>query len=154
MLIRGKITPHEALPDIKTSPFEGDKVIGGYLYGNVMVLAPDETTYKKIVSRYRKTWFHPDLLAAYLSQEGDAYPTRKTLKAFAKQYQIGLFYIVRRNDAVLYDPISERIVAKKPFRNPPEKTRYPFYMRLKKIEAGLFGDEGDGDYYRLMEQFQ
>jgi len=107
------IIHHDELPTIKTAVGKGDKVIGGYLYNTILLLAPDANTYAKITSAHDKLWIHPDHFALFLSKEGDAYPTKENLAIFAREYQVGLIYIVRNGSAVLLDPISGQIVGKK-----------------------------------------
>jgi len=144
---------HDELPTIKTPVQQGDKVIGGYLYDNVLVLAPDADTYANIVKSYNKTWIHPDLFALYLSVEGDDKVTKENLAAFASKYQVGLIYIVRKNSAILLDPISGKIVAQKSMSNLPAQGQFPFYMRFEKLESGWFGSDVVGNYYKMMGTF-
>ncbi len=150
-LIGRDILQHDELPTIKTAVRAGNKVIGGYLYNNILLLAPDANTYAKITSAHSKKWIHPDLYALFLSQEGDAYPTKANLATFAKEYQVGLIYIVRNGSAVLLDPISGQIVGKKTMSNLPAKGEYPFHMRFEKIDAGWFSGDKKTSYYQLME---
>ena len=152
-IITKEIIHHESLPTIKTPVHKGDKVIGGYLYDNVMLLAPDADTYAKVTKSTRKHWVHPDLFAVYLSEIGDTYPTRENLARFAKQYQVGLIYIVKHDSAVLLDPISGQIVGKRAFSGAPAKAQSPFFMRIGTIEGGWFSDDAPGDYYKIMGQF-
>lgn len=150
-IISKDIIHHDELPTIKTPVTTGDKVIGGYLYKTVLLLAPDADTYAKITSSHKKLWIHPDHFALFLTREGDAYPTKENLSMFAKEYQVGLIYIVRNGSAVLLDPISGQIVGKKAMSNLPAQGRYPFFMRFKKIESGWFSKNGTGNYYQAME---
>jgi len=150
-LIGKDILQHDKLPTISTAVTVGDRVIGGYLYNNILLLAPDANTYAKITSTHSKKWIHPDLFALFLAQEGDAHPTRANLATFAKEYQVGLIYIVRNGSAVLLDPISGQIVGKKAISNLPAQGRYPFFMRFEKIEAGWFSKNATGNYYQAME---
>ncbi len=150
-LIGKDILQHDELPTINTAVIAGDKVIGGYLYNNILLLAPDANIYAKITSAHSKKWIHPDLFALFLAQEGDAHPSRENLAIFAKQYQVGLIYIVRNGSAVLLDPISGQIVGKKAMSNLPAQGRYPFFIRFEKIEAGWFSKNGTGNYYQAME---
>ena len=150
-LVTADIIHHDELPTIKTAVSPKDKVIGGYLYNNVLLLAPDADTYAKIISQHNKTWIHPDLFALYLSVEGEERPTKKNLSAFAREYQVGLIYIVRKNSAVLLDPISGEIVSQKSMKNLPKEGSFPFYMRLQQLDAGWFGSEVKGNYYNTME---
>jgi hypothetical protein len=145
------IIHHDSLPTIKTAISRGDKVIGGYLYNNVLVLAPDANTYSKITSSYNKQWIHPDLYAIYLSQEGESMPTKANLASFAKQYQVGLIYIVKKGSAVLLDPISGKHVGKKGVSGLPSKAQFPFFMRFDKIDSGWFSKSASGTYYNLVE---
>ncbi len=150
-LIAKDIMDHESLPMINTAVKAGDQVIAGYLYNNILLLAPDAHTYAKITSSHNKKWVHPDLFALFISQEGDAYPTRENLAAFAKDYQVGLVYIVRQNSAVLLDPISGQIVGEKAMSDLPAQGEYPFHMRFEKIDAGWFADDDKVSYYQVME---
>jgi len=146
------IIHHEELPTIKTEVKAGDTVIGGYLYNTVMLLAPDADTYRKLTSAYpQKSWVHPDLFAIYLSKRGDAFPTRENLLAFAKDYQIGLVVVIRKDAVVVFDPVSGKIVGKKAVGTLPEKAQYPFYMHFEEIRTGWFSQNGSGNYYRTME---
>jgi hypothetical protein len=150
-LVSTDILHHDELPTIKTPVSPKDKVIGGYLYNNVLLLAPDADTYAKITSSHHKKWIHPDLFALYLSVEGEDKPTRENIARFAKKYQVGLVYIVRKNSAVLLDPVSEKIVSQKSMTNLPAKGAFPFYMRFKKRGSGWFGSDVEGNYYNTME---
>ena len=153
VLLDADVIDHESLPTIKTSVSPKDKVIGGYLYNNVLLLAPDADTYAKITASKQKKWIHPDLFATYLAAVGDDTPTKENLASFAKKFQIGLIYIVRKDSAVLLDPISGKIVGQKNMAGLPKAGQFPFYMRLKAIESGWFGGSSDttGNYYNLMQ---
>ena len=143
---------HDELPTIKTAVRAGDKVIGGYLYNNVLLLAPDANTYARVTSSANKQWVHPDLYALFLSQEGEASPSRENLAVFAKKYQVGLIYIIKKKSAVLLDPISGQIVGKKSVSGMPSKAQYPFYMRFDEIKTGWFSKGSKkGSYYNMVE---
>lgn len=150
-LLNADILHHEELPTIKTAVAPGDKVIGGYMYNNVLLLAPDANTYAKITSLHDKKWIHPDLFALYLSAEGEEGPTKENLVQFAKEHQVGLIYIVRKNSAVLLDPISGKIIAKRAMTDLPKEGNFPFYMRFKPLDTGWFGSDAKGHYYNTME---
>lgn len=141
---------HDELPTIKTPVKRGDKVIGGYMYQNVLVLAPDADTYARVVNSYNKKWIHPDLFALYLSLEGEGRATKEALLHFSKKYQIGLIYIVRKNSEVLFDPISGKIISQKARVGAVTKGKFPFYMRLSALESGWFGKSEIGNYYQAV----
>jgi hypothetical protein len=147
-LIAADILHHDELPTIKTAAKAGDKVVGGYLYDNVLLLAPDADTYAKITAKHpNKTWIHPDLFALYLAVHDDLLVTKGNLASFAKKFQVGLIYIVRRDSAILLDPISGKRVAEKPIKNLPSEGKFPFYMRFEKLDTGWFSSDIKGDYY-------
>jgi len=151
-LKRGDIIHHDKLPTVNTAVSANDAVIGGYLYDNVLVLAPDEQTYARITSSYDKNWIHPDLFALFLSSEGDALPTKENLAKFADAYQVGLIYVVKNGKAVLLDPVSGQHVAEKRMQNLPANGKYPFYMRLDGIDTGWFGSTPkEGNYYKAVQ---
>ncbi|MDM5271416.1 plasminogen-binding N-terminal domain-containing protein [Sulfurovum sp. zt1-1] len=151
--IKHSVIDHEQLPTIKTPITRGDKVIGGYMYQNVLLLAPDAETYAKITKQYNKNWIHPDLYALFLSVEGDKVPSRENLSEFAKAYQVGLVFIVRNGTAVLLDPVSKKIINEQKLDNLPKTGKFPFFSRFEKIESGWFDfNEDENDYYKTMEQ--
>jgi len=150
-LLSDDIIHHDKLPTINTKVKTGDKVIGGYLYNNVLLLAPDAKTYVNITSQYQKTWIHPDLFALFLAKEGDAVPSKKNLASFAKAYQVGLIFIVTKKGAKLLDPISGKIVAEQKIANLPDKAKSPFFMRFDEIDSGIFSSGSSQEYYKLME---
>ena len=150
-LVTIDILHHDELPTIKTAVSPKDKAIGGYLYNNVLLLAPDADTYAKITSAHKKKWIHPDLFALYLSVQGEEQPTKENLARFATKYQVGLIYIVRKDSAVLLDPVSGKIISQKSMKNLPAEGTFPFYMRFKQLDSGWFGSDVKGNYYNTME---
>jgi len=150
-LLKESIVYHDKLPTINTAIKKGDTVIGGYLYENVLLLAPNANMYHKITSTYTKNWIHPDLYALYLAKEGDNIPTKENLTSFAKAYQVGLIFIIGKNKAKLLDPISGKIVGQMSMSGPSSKAQTPFFMRFDKIESGLFSSSNSKNYYQLMK---
>lgn len=149
-----EILHHDKLPSIKTKANPGDRVIGGYLYSNVLLLAPDRETYRKITSMYNKKWVHPDLFALFLDKEGDNVPTHKNLATFAKAYQVGLVLIVGRKKAKLLDTISGEIVGVLAMTGLPKHGQAPFFSRLNKMEPdSIFARGTTLSYYTLMDAF-
>lgn len=142
---------HTTLPSVKPQIRVGDKVMGGYLYDNVLLLAPNEKTYADIVRKDNKNWVHPDIYATFLSKNSFGNPNKENLALFAQQYQVGLIYIVKRDHAILYDPISQSVVGQRAVSNNSAKAQAPFYMRLKNIKSGMFSTVSGGNYYQLME---
>lgn len=152
-LKKKEIVHHDKLPTIKTAIAPGDRVVGGYLYDNVLLIAPDADTYTRITSQYSKNWIHPDLLALFLSKEDEALPTKEILAKFSDAYHVGLVCIVKKGKMVLLDPVSGAHVAERAMSVLPQKGKYPFYMRLDGIKTGWFGNSvsEEGDYYKAVE---
>jgi len=151
-ILNDDLLEHRGLPTPKSLAQPGDKVIGGYLYDNVLVLAPNAKTYAKITESNSKHWIHPDLYAAYLARVGDDSPSYSNLAGFAKEAQVGLIYIVQKNRAVLFDPISKEIIAKKPFQPIGTEAKYPFYNRFSSTGNSFFSS--GGDYYDSVGEIQ
>jgi len=149
-LIKDDMLGDNKLPKPKISASIGDKVIAGYLYNNVLVIAPNAQTYQKIVSSAPKHWIHPDIYAGFLAREGESTPNLNNLSKFARESQVGLIYVVLKDKAILIDPLSKRVINTKPFTPIGDDTKYPFYMRFKKFRAGLFSSSS-GNYYQLVE---
>lgn len=150
-LLKGAIIHHEALPTINTAVKVGDKVIAGYLYHNVLLLAPDAQSYAKVTSQYSKNWIHPDLFAIFLAKEGDNVPTKENLEKFAKAYQVGLVAIITQGKLKLLDPISGSTISQKSMGGLPTKGQAPFYMRFDEIDSGLFSRKNTQSYYQIMK---
>lgn len=153
LLLKTSLITHDKIPTINTTIKRGDKVIGGYLYKNVLLLAPDEKTYKHIINIHNKNWVHPDLFSVYLSGIGETEVTRENLHDFAKKYQVGLVYVIRKNSAILLDPLSQAIISKKTMKHLPQNGSYPFYTRLDNLNTSWFNfSKKKRDYYLMMEQ--
>jgi len=148
-LIKDDMLGDNKLPKPRIMATKGDRVIGGYLYNNVLVIAPNAQTYQKVVSSASKHWIHPDIYAGFMAREGDSTPTLNNLSQFAHEAQVGLIYIVMKNKAVLLDPISKRVINTQPFTPVGNDIKYPFYMRFKNFKAGLFSN--GGNYYKMVE---
>ena len=146
-LYKGDLLDHNGLPVPKGLASVGDKVIAGYLYKNVLVIAPNAQTYTKVTKSASRHWIHPDLYAAFLVRQGDSSISRSNLEKFAKEAQVGLVYIVQQNGAILYDPISHRVVSQKPFSPVGVEAKYPFYTRFTSLKSGFFGKSAKGNYY-------
>lgn len=153
-LLKNDPISHDELPAVKPKVRVNDKVIGGYLYKNILLLAPDANTYARITGSANKNWIHPDLYAMFLSQEGDQFPTQENLQKFANEYQVGLIYIIQKGKALLYDPVSKQYISQKALSGLPAKGQAPFYTRLGKIKAGWFSKKSKASYYQLMRNIR
>jgi len=152
--IKGTAITHTSLPSVKNNYRVGDSVIGGYMYDNILLLAPNEKIYADITRNSNKNWIHPDIFATFLSKNSQGFPNRENLEIFAKEYQVGLIYIIKKDFAILYDPITHSIVGKREFNDNVVDVKSPFYMRLKSIKSGLFSTTNKGNYYKIMDSIK
>ncbi len=152
--ISGTAITHTSLPSVKNNYRVGDSVIGGYMYDNILLLAPNEKVYADITRESNKNWIHPDIFATFLSKNSQGLPTKENLEIFAKEYQVGLIYIVKKSVAILYDPITHSVVGKREFNTPITDIKAPFYMRLKSIKSGMFSTTTGGNYYQIMDSIK
>ncbi len=130
---------HENIPNIQTAVKEGDKVIFGNFYNNVLVIAPNRDVYRNITTTYKKTWIHPDTYALDFIQEDEKYLTYKSLKKFAQRNQVGLVLIVLSNRILILDPISQKNLGSLPIQVNQNNAMAPFYARFKEMDISTFG---------------
>lgn len=154
VVLNSSLIGKSKLPAIVTKPSVGDKVVGGYLYNNVLLLAPNANAYNSFQSKYKKEWIHPDLFGVYLSSHGDSFVNMDNLESFAKEYQVGLVAIVMKDSVVLYDPISKHIVGKQNNILSDKSVNTPFFMRLDEKAKGFFGGEIKSDYFETMAKIK
>lgn len=153
-VVDASIIEKSKLPAIATKVMVGDKVVGGYLYNNVLLLAPNETAYNDFRAKYKKEWIHPDLFAVYLARKGDSATNADNLESFAREYQVGLIAIVMKDSVVLYDPISRKTVAKQTNTMADTNTNAPFFTKLNTKAKGFFGGESKVDYFETMAKIK
>ncbi len=154
VLLNTSLIEKSKLPVIVTKPVVGDKVVGGYLYNNVLLLAPNASAYNSFKSKYNKEWIHPDLFGVYLARNGDNATTAENLESFAREYQVGLVAIVMKDSILLYDPISKHIVGKQANILTDSTANTPFFMRFDVRSKGFFGGEKRSDYFETMAKIK
>jgi len=130
---------HENIPNIQTLAQKGDKVVFGNFYNNVLLIAPNESTYRAITSRYAKTWVHPDAYALDFMKEESVALNKESLKKFAQLNQVGLVLIVAQNRLLILDPISQQFLGEMPTSSNQEKAMAPFYARFEQMDTSTFG---------------
>jgi len=114
------------LANIKPTLKVGDRVIGGFLYDKVIILAPNRETFNKVQANYGINSIDPDTFAAYLKANNQS-PSRSAYKKFAKMVGVGLFIIAKSNTIEVYDPISQKTLSKSSFNRVGTKNIKPFY---------------------------
>ena len=89
---------------IKPNLKVGDRVIGGFLYDKVLILAPKDR-YNQILSQLNVKAINPLLFEAFLASKGLS-ANRDSFKKFAKLAGIGLVVVSKGNKIELIDAIS------------------------------------------------
>jgi len=149
---------HENLPTIKTTIKEGDQVIFGNLYDNILLIAPNEQSYNSITKSIKKVWIHPDLYASFLIINDEDRITKKNLKKFAIETQVGLVAIVAKDGLRIFDPISGNYLKKIAINNPANsKAQSPFYARFEQISTDIFSEDDKKEfppYYKGIEKIK
>ncbi len=94
------------LAKLKPTPKVGDRVIGGFNYDKVLVLAP-KNRYNQIVSQLGVKVIDPELYMAYRANGGSS-----SYKDFAKIAGVGLVIVANGNTIEIIDAISEETILK------------------------------------------
>jgi len=149
---------HENLPTIKTAIKRGDQVIFGNLYNNILLIAPNEQSYSSITKSIKKVWIHPDLYASFLIVNDENKITKKNLKKFAIETQVGLVAIVAKDGLRIFDPISGNYLRKIAINTPANsKAQSPFYARFEQISTDIFSEDDKKEfppYYKGIEKIK
>ncbi|MCK4442190.1 MAG: plasminogen-binding N-terminal domain-containing protein [Sulfurovaceae bacterium] len=135
------ILKHDNIPTIKTAIQQGDQVIFGNLYNNVLLIAPNEKIYSNITKSIKKVWIHPDIYASFLIVNDEDKITKKNLKKFAIESQVGLVAIVAKDGLRIFDPISGNYLRRVPINTSiHDKAQSPFYARFEQISTDIFSE--------------
>lgn len=130
----------DALPRAVIHPKIGDKVVFYSFDDRSTVIAKNQADYQKIVSSENKTWLHPDLFAAMLTQERIGEPKKKDFAEYCKKYSVGTIYFAVKDKVYVTDCLSFDILDVKSFT--PETSKEfasPFFKRTGEIETGYLG---------------
>jgi hypothetical protein len=138
-LLKYTAIPHENIPNIKTASKANDKVILGNFYNNVLVIAPDATSYANITQKFKKTWIHPDRFALDFMKHAQSAITLDNIESFSKKNQVGLVLIASKNGLFILDPISKKFIGKKNISVNTDNAMEPFFARFKQMDTSVFG---------------
>ena len=146
------------LPNIKSAIEKGDKVIFGNFYNNVLLIAPNEESYRKTTNTLQRNFIHPDVYAMDLILNSQKQITLNNLKTFAQKNQIGLVLITTKDTIMVLDPISSEYLATLPLTKAQDTTASsPFYARFEQVSNNLFGTESNQkflEYYQGISQIK
>ncbi|TQV63569.1 MAG: hypothetical protein FNT15_03330 [Sulfurovum sp.] len=150
-----KMLENSKLPDIQTPIKNGDKVLIGQFYKNMLIIAPNAQVYNFLANDAQKKLSHPDEYAVYLLSSGEKPMSLESFKKFAKLNSVGLIGIVTSNAFVTIDAMSSQILSKTTLKDAPKESINPFYLRFDTTSKELFGkDLKDNNYYELVKAFE
>ena len=147
------------LPTPRLTPQKGDKVIFRSFNDKAFLIAPNEATYKYIVTQYPFINFiSADLLMGFLNSQGKHDPTYKNLPLACNEYGIGLLFVVGSKNMSIFSCQNVVNIAKYPI-NPldPSTTHSPFYTRAN-FEGGgslmySFSAKKSREYFKYYDTF-
>ena len=133
-----------ALPSGKWEPKAGDEVILGYNYQRGLLIAPNNSVYKKVTYFHKeREWIHPDVFAATLSRNGHPTPLREDFEETCRSYNIGVVAFMFDKSLITLDCQSFKVMENKSTSIKAEDPQLPFYTRVTNIEANWFGEGSD-----------
>jgi len=83
----------------------GDRVIGGFLYDKVVILAPSKAIFEQVQNMLQVKSIDPDIYGSFVKTGGSSY------KKFAKLTGIGLIIVVKGKKVKIIDAITNKIIA-------------------------------------------
>ena len=119
------------LANLKSNPKVGDRVIGGFMYDKVMVLAPNRDTFVNIQNRFGIQSVNPNVFMGFLANRGSSNPSTRDYKEFAKLTHVGLFVIFKNGFITLYDPLSDTDIGKVMMDISSYNAMKPFYNTFR-----------------------
>jgi ASC-1-like (ASCH) protein len=135
---KNTLLEQEYLPKVLDNVSAGDKIIFNHMYKNAVVIAPDYKTYKKVMDKHPDTLFVDiDTFSGFLTRNVEPVPTKELFKEYAREYDVGLFYIAVDGQLFTLDAKTLDVIAQKNFRVSQEAQK-PFYSKVKKIPVSFF----------------
>ena len=134
----------EALPTLKTTPTEGDRVRLGWMHERVLLIAPNKKSYNLVIASQKdQTFINSDLFAASISKEGHPSPLKEDFQNFCLDYDIGVIQIIVGKKIFKVDAYSFKVLATIEVDFPEVKAELPFYSLIDDIHADMWGEGSD-----------
>ena len=105
----------------------GDKVISGFLYDKVMILANNKENFYNIQSQFGIDSLNPDNFMAFLAAKGKSSYNYSDLREFGKLVGIGVFVVQKGNRLEVVDAISKKVINSANFNSSNKAKIKPFY---------------------------
>ncbi len=133
-----------SLPSGRWEAEKGDEAVLAFGYGRALLLAPEETIWRRITSQIKSVdWIHPDSFATYISYHGHPTPIKEDIKNFCTLMNNGLLYIYAQSSLFTFDCQSFSLlqITPAPFKRTDDKL--PFFSRIEEIRAAWWGEGSD-----------
>lgn len=98
------------LATLKAAPKVGDRVVGGFLYDRVLILAPNPEIEERIKNHFGVESVESQLFKSYLFASGTS-AGASSYEGFAKLVGVGLIFLAKQGSVDIYDPITKKVIA-------------------------------------------
>ncbi|SFP82397.1 plasminogen-binding N-terminal domain-containing protein [Hydrogenimonas thermophila] len=146
LLSKFEAIQNKNLPNIKTKPQKGDRIILGQLYNRVLPIVPNQATFQKVKESFSNFMIvHPDIFAVELSKDKKPLPEVKDFRKVCKKMNIGLVMFVFKDGSDFIDCNSWKKIYHTDISYVEGETVEPFYNRIGEIPEPIF----DWSSYKL-----
>lgn len=129
----------DAIPTSKRTPQKGDILVLNYLYTSSLLIAPNQETFQIVRSNFKyNNFLHSDLFAASLKYDEQPLPTKKDIKDFAVNQNLGTIFVVVDNKVNVFDSKSLKLLTTYNIDYDTYDSQFPFYTRVDEIKEGTF----------------
>lgn len=151
-----RVFDNASMPLPLNTPQVGDQAIFRAFSNRAFAIAPNQQVYQAVVARYPNIeWFHPDLFAAFLANQGRAAPTMEHFREICDAYAVGVVYLVRKNLGELRDCQTFAVLKQDLLDVEPSEPMKPFFSRLGNMERSWIGflrrDPKMTDYFQYYD---
>jgi len=130
-----------SLPTGRWQPHAGDEVVLAYGYDRGLLLAPNETIWRRLTSRISAiNWIHPDNFATFLSFAGHPTPIKEDINSFCTLSNVGLLYIYAEKSLFTLDCQSLTLLQITAASFDYEQPELPFFSRVEEINEAWWGE--------------
>ena len=144
-----------ALPVLDVKVQKGDEVVVNFLYDRILLIAPDEKSYRLVESNYPELYFmHPDILGAYMVREFKLSPKKNDFNLFCSNNALGIVAFVLETKVSFVDCQDFTLLFEKPLNAKVAKPQTPFYSNIKGYKKNVFNftESRIKDYYEYYKE--
>lgn len=144
-----------ALPELDVKVQAGDEVIVNFLYDRLLLIAPDEASYKAVERDLGELYImHPDILSAYMVREFKLSPKKEDFSIVCSNNALGIVAFVLESKVVFLDCQDFTTLMEKPLNAQVVKPQLPFYSNIRSYKKNFFNfaEKRVADYYEYYTQ--